>query len=107
MLKNLSKNDGYKFEKFNLGDKVAVSVEYLPAGFTSIKLYPRWKGPYEVINYSRDGKVLYLRDSFGNDLDHPVSILRVKRWYDRENSHMSEEESRDESIMKKKLNMIK
>jgi len=58
MLKNLSKNEGYKFEKFNLGDKVAVSVEYLPAGFTSIKLYPRWKGPYEVINYSRDGKVL-------------------------------------------------
>ena len=98
MLKNLSKNEGYKFEKFNLGDKVAVSVEYLPAGFTSIKLYPRWKGPYEVINYSRDGKVLYLRDAFGNDLDHPVSILRVKRWYDRENSHMSEEESRDESI---------
>jgi len=71
-------------------------VEYLPAGFSSFKLYPRWKGPYEIVNSSRDGKVLYLKDFLGKELEHPVSILRVKRWYDRDSSQIysdSEEQS--------------
>jgi hypothetical protein len=85
LAKNIRKNEGYKFKTFNLGDKVAISVEYLPAGFTSAKLYPRWKGPYEIINLSRDGKVLYLKDMFGQELQHPISVLRTKRWYVREN----------------------
>jgi hypothetical protein len=84
MLRNINKNEGYKFKTYNLGDKVAVSVEYLPAGFTSAKLYPKWKGPYEVIKLSRDGKVLYLKDMFDNELQTPVSVLRTKRWYERE-----------------------
>jgi hypothetical protein len=95
--KNLSKKEGYKFEKYNLGDKVAVSVEYLPAGFESAKLYPRWKGPYEIIKLVREGKVLYLKDLFGKEIEHPVSILRVKRWYDRKETYESDEKSLEES----------
>jgi hypothetical protein len=95
--KNLSKKEGYKFEKYNLGDKVAVSVEYLPAGFESAKLYPRWKGPYEIIKLVREGKVLYLKDLFGKEIEHPVSILRVKRWYDRKDTYESDEKSLEES----------
>ena len=67
-----------------MGDKVSVSVEYLPAGFSSAKLFPRWKGPYKIIKLSRDSKVLYLEDYLGVSLKHPVSVLRVKRWNDRE-----------------------
>jgi hypothetical protein len=114
MLKNLNQKDGFKFEKYEIGDKVAISVEYLPAGFSSAKLYPRWKGPYEVINLSRDGKVLYMKDSFGNELDHPVSILRVKRWYDREgscdtSSHEEEEPPvilQDEELQKRPIGRL-
>jgi hypothetical protein len=91
MQKNMMQNGGYKYENYQVGDKVALSVECLPSGFSSIKLYPRWKGPYEVINLSRDGRVLYLKDAFGEELNHPVSILRVKRWYDRDDSSISME----------------
>ena len=81
--KNLSKTNGKLEDKYLVGDKISVSVDYLPAGFSSAKLFPRWKGPYKITKLSKDGKVVYLEDYLGVPLKHPVSILRVKRWYDR------------------------
>jgi len=53
---------------FKPGDKVGISVESIPAGYESRKLFPRWKGP----------------DPFGEELKHPVSILRLKSWFVRD-----------------------
>lgn len=80
----LAKRSSYPQAIFREGDKVGLSVEYLPAGFTSLKLFPRWKGPYVVTRTARDGKVVYLRDPFGMDVANPVSAMRLKRWMVRE-----------------------
>ena len=48
------------------------------------KLIPAWSGPYKVLQTSKDGKVYYLEDQFGDQLKYPVSVLRLAEWRDRE-----------------------
>jgi len=81
-MRNLLRRDGTDFVPFKVDDKVAISVESLPAGIHSAKLYPRWKGPYRISKVSRDSKVVYLVDAAGVDFGTPVSVLRVKIWHD-------------------------
>jgi hypothetical protein len=68
---------------YQVGDKVGVMVDYLPVGFTSAKLFPRWKGPYTITKTSQDGKVVYLKDPFDVIDKCPVSIMRIKPWFVR------------------------
>lgn len=73
-----------KSKDFNInlkvGDEVAI---YSPAKAESSKLFPQYKGPYTIQSISKDKKVLYLLDEFGEELNSPISILRVKKWTSR------------------------
>jgi transposase InsO family protein len=81
---NLAKSLGKNKLEYKVGDDVALSVENIPSEFKSAKLFPRWKGPYRITKLSRDKKVIYLKDDFDNELNRPVSVLRIKPWKRRE-----------------------
>jgi hypothetical protein len=63
---------------YNVGDRIDVLVQALPAEVQSVKLFPRWKGPYIITKISHHGKVLYIKDLFDRHMKNPVSYLRVK-----------------------------
>ena len=69
---------------FQVGDRIDVLVQTLPAEVQSVKLFPRWKGPYIVTRTSHHGKVLYIKDLFDRHMKNPVSYLRVKKHETRE-----------------------
>lgn len=85
MRRNLN-NITNKVVTYNIGDSVGMTIESLPSDFVSAKLFPRWRGPYVITKAARDKKSYYLRDKFDKDLDRPVSILRLKPWYDRKDA---------------------
>jgi hypothetical protein len=68
---------------FKVGDQVGLSIEAVPEGFQSSKLFPRFKGPYKVIKSVSNGKVLYLEDMFGEEMHVPVSVDRLIAWQNR------------------------
>jgi hypothetical protein len=69
---------------YEIGDRIDVLVQSLPAEVKSIKLFPRWKGPYIITKTSHHGKVLYIKDLFDRHMKNPVSYLRVKKHETRE-----------------------
>ena len=80
---NLIRSIGKVYRPFTVGDKVGLVVECLPAGFKSLKLFPRFRGPFTVTKVMGEGKVLYLDDPFGQPLPVPISCYRVKSWLER------------------------
>jgi hypothetical protein len=81
---NIKPSLGKKTLSYNVGDKVGLLVESLPAGVKSKKLFPRYSGPFTVETALHDGKVLYLKDVHGKIRKVPVSINNVKPWPDRQ-----------------------
>jgi hypothetical protein len=80
---NLIRSIGKVYHRHSVGDKVGLIVESLPAGFKSLKLFPRFRGPFTVTKVMGDGHVLYLSDPFGQNLPVPISSHRVKSWLER------------------------
>ena len=81
---NIKPSIGKKTLSYNVGDKVGLKVESLPAGVKSTKLFPRYSGPFTVVKASHEGKVLLLADTNGKERKVPTSILNVKPWPDRQ-----------------------
>ena len=81
---NIKPSLGKRLLSYDVGDKVGLHVEYLPAGVKSKKLFPRYSGPFTVEKALHDGKVLYLMDVHGKIRKVPVSINNVKPWPDRQ-----------------------
>ena len=87
--------------KFQAGDKVVI---YYPRKLAdhSKKLVTQWDGPYEVIRASsHSDKAYYVRSEDGEELDAPISILRMGKWRSRPKELESEDvESLDSSTYK-------
>lgn len=81
---NIKPSLGKKTLSYNVGDKVGLKVESLPAGVKSAKLFPRYSGPFTVVKASHEGKVLLLADANSKERKVPTSILNVKPWPDRQ-----------------------
>ena len=74
---------GGKVPKFQAGDKVVV---YQPRKLPdhSKKLVTQWDGPYEIVRpSSHSDKAYYVKTESGEELDSPISILRMGRWRTR------------------------
>ena len=82
--KNIQPSLGKLTLSYDVGDKVGLEVESLPAGVKSTKLFPRYAGPYTIVKSSQGGKVLYLADINGKQRKVPVSIQKIKPWPDRQ-----------------------
>jgi hypothetical protein len=82
--KNIQPSLGKTTLSYNVGDKVGLAVESLPAGIKSTKLFPRFAGPFTIIKVGHGGKVLYLADANGKERKVPNSLLKVKPWPDRQ-----------------------
>ncbi|MGZ6453674.1 MAG: reverse transcriptase domain-containing protein [Bdellovibrio sp.] len=81
---NIQPSIGKKTLSYNVGEKVGLQVESLPAGVKSKKLFPRFSGPFTVVKAAHDGRVLYLADVHGKIRKVPVSVKNVKPWPDRQ-----------------------
>ena len=82
--KNIKPSLGKTTLSYDVGDKVGLEIESLPAGVKSTKLFPRYSGPYTVSKAAHGGRVLYLTDINGKERKVPVSILKVKPWPNRQ-----------------------
>jgi hypothetical protein len=102
--KNIKPSLGKKTLSYNVGDKVGLQVEFLPAGVKSKKLFPRFSGPFTVSKATHDGKVLYLADVHGKIRKVPVSISNVKPWPDRQTLL---EQFEKYEILKRKISPVK
>ncbi len=67
---------------FELGD-VSMEIVKLPDEQLSNKLQFELTGPFKVIKKGKNNKVYYLVDEL-NELTHPVSVNRLRKWNCRE-----------------------
>ena len=82
--KNFDLNPIEVFETFEIGDKVSLKeVRLTTSDQLSNKLKWKFTGPYEISKKGRDDKVYYLKDQYGDEVVHPVSVDRLRRWIDR------------------------
>jgi len=79
-LKNRLSSLGKESLPLKEGDKIGISVESLPEDISGKKLFPRYRGPYTIIKSSSQGRVLYVKDPFGEELKFPVSVSRSIPW---------------------------
>ena len=68
-----------KLTRFEVGDRVGMSVEELPSGpWSSIKLFPRYRGPFVVNKVVSNGRAYYITNlATGDDEKHPVPASRL------------------------------
>jgi transposase InsO family protein len=74
---------GEKLTAFPQESLVGLWTPQLSSNNRSAKLKHSWNGPFTVVAVSDNGKVYYLKDEFGEELKYPVSILRLRKWFDR------------------------
>ena len=105
--KNIRPSLGKLTQSFNVGDKVGLEVESLPAGVKSKKLFPRYSGPFTIVKVAHGGKVLRLADINGKERKVPNPIQKVKPWPDRqtlleefENFEIMKHKSKSKSLIK-------
>jgi len=75
-------NQHHKLTTFQPCDLVAKWTPKKIEG-ESAKLLSKWSGPFKVIRSASRGKVYYLEDQLGDVINQPVSVLRLKPYYDR------------------------
>jgi len=76
--------------KFEVGQEVMVYRPKRKDG-DSIKLSPDWLGPYVVTRVLNNYKVYYLKNTDGEHLAYPVSVLHLKPYIRRKNAEGEEE----------------
>jgi len=86
-LRNEIRSESVGFSKFSEGDLVSLFIPQIRG--TSKKLTPGWINGWTVKKISRDGRVFYLTDQFGEDLPNPISISRIKKYNPRAGEHGS------------------
>ena len=81
--KNLKYATGKTQTKFEVGQEVML---YRPERKTldSMKLTPRWFGPYKITRVLNNHKVYYLKDTWDDDIPYPVSVLHLKPYIRRD-----------------------
>ena len=105
--KNIQPSLGKTILSYNVGDKVGLEVESIPAGVKSTKLFPRYAGPFTITRVKHGGKVLYLADINGKERKVPNSIQKVKPWPDRQTLLEQFEKYEISKVQSKKKFIIK
>jgi len=75
-------NEGVQLTRFKEDDKVLLYVPQAKRG-KAHKLSPHWHGPYLISRKTRNEKVYYLKNEFGEEMKFPVSVTRLKLYHDR------------------------
>jgi hypothetical protein len=84
---------------FENGSKVAMEVVKMTTNDQlSNKLKFDLKGPFTVVRRNRNNKAYYLKDEFDEELIHPVSIDRLRKWTERDVDMMIMNE-KDEKVL--------
>ena len=90
-------NRGREITKYDPGNLVMVYKPVINPD-SSYKISPHWFGPYEIERVSSEGKVYYLKDTFGDSLKFPISITRLKPYHSREGEVVQTQPFPDEVV---------